>query len=236
MSQPSALKALAASLILIAPVSANSWFSSDTQAHETIRKLKAELAVYRDTKAHLDLKLKVYEINQKTTLESNKRLRRENRILRLKLLHRNEVPPESWADVVQRHREQGDVILGITPVIDAIEAAGGPDQKFIHFDSASIKILKRQLHTLAQVDGWVASALEQPVPTEDLEAFSQRTASLSSYADNLAERIAAKLSRLSPSHLKPAAFQTDEAFRTDSKASMHQLQADDVDIDLVDSD
>jgi hypothetical protein len=175
---------------LAVPATASSWICSDPEAEtlhhelrrsqETIMALKAE---WQSRERAYEAKLSETKLLVEVLQNTNRNL--EDRVRDLKDQVPPPVPEQGWAQAIEDLRRDGDVNVGLTPILDRMTHRGLSSHRIRHI-----------LHRLSRYDGVLEAALETPAPEHELERFGVILDKVERHADSLAQDVVRRLEKL----------------------------------------
>jgi hypothetical protein len=175
---------------LAVPAAASSWICSDPEAETLRQELIRSQETIMAMKAEWQRRERAYEEElSKTKLlvdvlqGTNRSL--EERVRDLKDQVPPPVPEQGWAQAIEELRRDGDVNVGLTPILDRMTHRGLASHRIRHI-----------LHRLSRYDGVLEAALETPAPEHELERFGVILDKVERHADSLARDVVRRLEKL----------------------------------------
>ena len=175
---------------LAGPASASSWMCSDPETDQVRQELAKTQRTLATLTARSQRMERVLIEERDAAQEQIAELKRINELLRLRVSEFEKVLRPSrgrrtWSQVVENLRRDGDVNLGLSPVLEDMDARGVSSHR-----------LRKLLKRLARYDGVLEAALESPPPERDLERLGVILDHVEKRSDRMAAEIVRRLERL----------------------------------------
>lgn len=172
---------------------ASSWICSDPDAdtcRQDLERARMTISLLQDQKAEMYRRYEDQAARLRAEIDGL-RLANETLSRRLGELSSQVAPaaPRGWAQVIEDLRRNGDVNVGLTPILDRMESRGLASHR-----------LRRVLQRLARFDGVLEAALETNAPERELERFGVVLDKVERHADELAAEATRFLERLHTEH------------------------------------
>ena len=194
---------------LAGPAAASSWICSDPEtdalrkelvhAQKIVMALKARTTRAEHEVAAVRAEAARYREESVALARSHEALKR--RLAELEAEAAPPAPRKGWAQAIQDLRRDGDVNVGLSTILQRMEARGLAPHR-----------IRKLAQRLARYDGVLEAALETPAPERDLERFGVIMDKVERHADNLAAEIVRRLDRLQGAYggeFSPSALDDD---------------------------